>query len=219
MPAPVGPKPPSIGPVTLPELTEARPSDVERGDHREQERFVRADFAGADLAFTTFAECAVDGGSFDGTDLRSLHLVEATLSDVEAAVFAAPRSDWRTVSVQRSRLGAVEMYESSWRSVEVTDCKLSYVNARGSTWQDVVFRNCVIDELDLSHATIRRVSFAGCRIGTLQLSGTTWSDADLRGAELEHLKDLAGLAGAWVSDDQLRLLAPLLAAHLQINVG
>lgn len=219
MPTPAGPKPPLTGPVPLPELVDTDPAVVERGDHRERERYQRGDFTGADLANTSFAECSFAGGSLSQADLRSVHLVETVLADVEASVLAAPRTNWRTVTLERSRLGAVEIYQSSWRSVEVSDCKLSYVNARGSTWQDVVFRNCVIDELDLSNARIRRIAFDGCRIGTLQLTATLWSDADLRGADLAHLKDLAGLAGAWVSEDQLRLLAPLLAAHLEINIG
>lgn len=219
MPTPAGPKPPLTGPVLLPELVDTEPTAVERGDNRERERFLRGDFTGADLAFTSFAECSFAGGSLSEADLRSLHLVETVLADVEATVLAAPRTTWRSVTLDRSRLGAVEIYESSWRAVEVSDCKLSYVNARGSTWQDVVFRNCVIDELDLSGAKIRRISFDGCRIGTLQLTQTVWSDADLRRADIAHLTDLAGLAGAWVSEDQLRLLAPLLAAHLKINLG
>lgn len=219
MPTPAGPKPPLTGPVVLPELLDADPADVERGDNRERECYRRGDFTGADLANTSFAECSFAGGSLSEADLRSVHLVETVLADVEATVLAAPRTNWRTVTLERSRLGAVEIYESTWRAVEVSDCKLSYVNARGSTWQDVVFRNCMIDELDLSSAKIRRISFDGCRIGTLQLTQTVWSDADLRHAEIAHLTDLAGLAGAWVGEDQLRLLAPLLATHLKINIG
>ncbi len=219
MPSPAGPKPPLTGPVLLPELVDTDPAAVVRGDNREREHYQPADFTGADLANTSFAECSFAGGSLTEADLRSVHLVETVLADVEATVFAAPRASWRSVTIDRSRLGAVEIYQSSWRAVEVSDCKLSYVNARGSTWTDVVFRNCVIDELDLSGAKIRRISFDGCRIGTLQLTQTVWSDADLRHADIAHLTDLAGLAGAWVSDDQLRLLAPLLAAHLKINIS
>ena len=42
---------------------------------------------------------------------------------------------------------------------------------------------------------------------------------DLRGAQLQAIKGLGGLAGAWITDHQLTELAPLLAAHLKIDIG
>lgn len=216
---PSGPQPPRVEVPALPDPVDQEAAAVERGDTREQERFVRADFAAADLAFTTFSECAFEGGSFHEADLRSVHFVESTLADLDAPVLTAPRSTWRSVSVRRSRLGAVELYESNWRSVLVEDSKIGYLNARGSQWLDVAFRNCVIDELDLSYSTVERASFDGCRIATLQLSEVTLTDVDLRRADLKLIKDLAGLAGSWVNEAQLTELAPMLADHLRIQVG
>lgn len=152
-------------------------------------------------------------------DLRGLHLAECRLVAVDAPVLTVPRSSWRDVVVTGSRLGAVEAYESTWRTVLVEDGKLGYLNARGSQWTDVSLHGSVVDELDLSGARLSRVSLAGCRIGTLRLTAATLTDVDLRDTRLEVIEGLAGLAGAWVSETQLRELAPLLADHLGIRVG
>jgi hypothetical protein len=62
------------------------------------------------------------------------------------------------------------------------------------------------------------VSLAGCRIGQLTLTDARLEDVDLRGAELAVLTGLDGLRGAVVDQEQLTLLAPLLAAHLGLVV-
>lgn len=219
MPKPSRPRPP--GPVTLalPALTGGAALTLVGDVRYEALRLVDLDLSGADLARATFAECELERVALHETGLRGVHLVECRLIQVDAAVFAAPRSSWRTVVLEGSRLGAIETYEAIWRSVLVTGCKLGYLNARASTWWDVTFRGCTVDELDLSGATLTRVAFEDCRIGTLRAAGATLVDVDLRGARFEVIDGLAGLAGAWVSQPQLTELAPLLAEHLKIRVG
>lgn len=211
--------PPRIERLRLPALTEATADEVRSGDTREGEVFTDVDFSRADLEHTSFVSCLLDRTGFDEAELRGLHLVESRLSQVDAASFAAPRSTWRNVHLTSSRLGSVELYEGSWRSVVIEDSKVGYVNARSSTWQDVVLRNCVITELDLTYATISRLAIEGCQIGTLDLSSARLVDVDLRGAELQVVNGLDGLAGSWISPDQLTQIAPLLAEHLRIKVG
>jgi uncharacterized protein YjbI with pentapeptide repeats len=121
--------------------------------------------------------------------------------------------------VSGSRIGAAELYESHWRSLEVVGSKLGYLNARSTVWQDVIFRDCVIDELDLGSATISRLAFERCEINTLDATRARCTDVDLRGARLHAIKGLGGLAGAWITGHQLTELAPLLAAHLKIDIG
>ena len=219
MPSTPRPRPPEQVTLTLPPLTDTRADEVAGDERHEALRFTQVDLSGLDLAHATFAECLFERVAFSETDLRGAHFVESRLSQVDAPVFTAPRSSWRRVVVERSRLGAVETYETTWRSLLVTDCKLGYLNARSSAWQDVTLRGCSIDELDLSSAKLTRVAFVDCRIGTLRAAGATLVDVDLRGARLEVIDGLAGLAGAWVSEHQLTELAPLLAEHLKIRVG
>jgi len=219
VPTPSRPRPPEAVTLTLPPLTDVTGFSPTGDERYEALRLVDLDLSGADLARATFAECALERVALHDADLRGVHLVESRLTQVDAAVFAAPRSSWRTVLLDGSRLGAIETYEATWRSLLVTGCKLGYLNARSSTWRDVTFRGCTVDELDLSGATLTRVAFEDCRIGTLRAGGATLVDVDLRGARLEVVDGLAGLAGAWVSELQLSELAPLLAEHLRIRVG
>jgi uncharacterized protein YjbI with pentapeptide repeats len=213
-----GPKPPRLWPIQLPALAEVAADAVTKGDSREREGFTRSDFRGRALAFTSFAECRLETVRISEADLTGAHFTECVLVEVDAAVCRAPRSAWRQVSLTRSRLGSVELYESSWRSVLVEDSKLGFVNARTAQWQDVILRNCTVEELDLGSARIARLRLEGCRIGTLDVSGARLVDVDLRGAELGAINGLAGLAGATVTGEQLSRLAPLLAAHLGLSV-
>ena len=196
MPTAAHPRPPEQVALTLPPLTDGSREDLERDGRYDALRFADADLTGLDLSRSTFVECAFERVSLHETDLRGTHLVEARLSQVDAALFTAPRSSWRRTVLERSRLGAVETYETTWRSLLVSDCKLGYLNARSSAWTDVTLRGCSIDELDLSGAKLARVAFADCRIGTLRAGGATLADVDLRGARLEVIDGLAGLAGA-----------------------
>ena len=219
MPSTPRPRPPEQVTLTLPPLTDTGADEVAADERYDALQLADADLSGRDLARATFAECLFERVALHETDLRGAHLVESRLSQVDAPVFTAPRSSWRRTVLERSRLGAVETYETTWRSVLVSDCKLGYLNARSSAWQDVTFRGCHIDELDVSGARLTRVAFLDCRIGTLRAAGATLVDVDLRGARLQVLDGLAGLAGAWVSEQQLTELAPLLAEHLKIRVG
>lgn len=213
------PRPPEPVTLVLPELADSAVPNLERGDRRELERYADADLSGTDLTGASFTECAFERVGLHAADLHGVHLVECRWRQVDAATLGVPRSSWRSVAVIGSRLGALEAYESTWRSVEVSEGKVGYLNARGARWQDVTFHGCVLDELDLAGAELVRVAFPQCRIGTLRLGGATLVDVDLREARLEVIEDLSGLAGAWVSEQQLGDLAPLLADHLRIRVG
>lgn len=219
MPAHPEPKAPEEVRLDLGDLLDTPVDQIRAGDRREGERYADDGFAGARLVGTSFTACTFSRVSWHEADLRGLHLAECRLDALDAPVLRVPRSDWRSVAVAGSRLGAVEAYESTWRTVGIADSKIGYLNARGSTWIDVSLAGCALDELDLSGARLTRVSLAGCRIGTLHTTGATLTDVDLRDARLEVVEGLAGLAGAWVSGTQLLELAPLLAGHLGIRVG
>lgn len=212
------PKPPVLPDLVLPDLTRAAPADVQDGESRERERFTEADFGGLDLRSTSFSECEFVAPTFDDTDLRGAHFNESIIRRMSAAAMAAPRSGWRQTLIEQSRLGSAELYQSTWQQVRIHDSKLGFLNLRGAKITDLVIAGCTIDELDLGAARVARLSFTDCRIGTLELAGARMVDVDLRGAELDQVKSLDGLAGVTISELQLQYLAPQLAAHLKLIV-
>ncbi len=212
------PKAPKITKVKLGELTTPDPREVLDGDMRDGEHYVRADFSDRDLNAASFTGCQFDQVQLMGADLRGAHFTGGRWSDVDAPVLRGPRSSWRNMIIERSRIGSAELYESVWRDVTITDSKLGYLNLRGSEWRDVIISDCGIDELDLNSATVNRLAFRNCQVGTVNLNDAKLTDVDLRGADLSTINGLAGIAGATVSDVQLMRMARLLAKHLKLNV-
>jgi uncharacterized protein YjbI with pentapeptide repeats len=209
---------PQLDRILLDNLLDSDGSLVGRGDDREAERYSRVDFAGRDLTGTRFGECEFSGVDLNTTVLRGSTWIEVLATELHAAVFSAPRSSWRDVRIDRSRLGSVELYDSSLTRVHLDGSKLDFVNLRNATATDVLLSNCIIDELDLSGATLQRVQLRDCRIGTLDVAGAKLTDVDLRSSDFAAIHSLEGLKGATIDDAQLALLAPLLAAQLGIIV-
>lgn len=209
---------PRIDPITLVDLTDSDGALLRPGDSREAERYDGIDLAGRDLTGITFRECEFMAVSLDDAKLRGASLADCVAVDLRAAVFSAPRSTWRDVRIEHSRLGSVEAYDASMRSVHIDGCKLDFVNLRHAVLTDVLLSNCIIEELDLGAATVQRLELQGCRIGTLDVGGARLTDVDLRSSDFAAIHGLEGLRGALVDDSQLSLLAPLLAAHLGIRV-
>ncbi len=209
---------PQIDPVNLVDLAEDDGSTLRAGDSLDGLRYLGTDLGGRDLTGAGFLECEFQSVSFDEAKLRGVTLSECLLLDVNAAVFTAPRSTWRDVRVERSRLGSVEVYEAGMRSVRLDGCKLGFVNLRNSQLTDVLISNCIIEELDLGGATVQRLELRNCRVGTLDLANARLTDVDLRSSDFSAIHGIDGLRGAIIDDSQLSLLAPILASHLGIVV-
>ena len=209
---------PRLDRIVLDNLLDNDGALVGRGDDREAERFTRVDFSGRDLTSTSFRECELHAVDLNTTVLRGSSWSECVAIELHAAVFSAPRSSWRDVRIEHSRLGSVELYDANLRSVQIDGSKLDFVNLRNATMTDVLISNCIIDELDLSSAVVQRLELRDCRIGTLDVAGARLTDVDLRSSDFSVIHSLAGLKGATIDDAQLSMLAPLLAAHLGILV-
>jgi uncharacterized protein YjbI with pentapeptide repeats len=209
---------PRIDPIALVDLVDSDGALLHAGDSRDAERFTGAELGGLDLTGITFRECEFRGVSLADTTLRGATFSECLAVDLHAPVFSAPRSSWRDVRIDHSRLGSVELYDASLRSVHFDGCKLDFVNLRNAVLTDVLLSNCIIDELDLSSATVQRLELQNCRIGTLDVANARLTDADLRSSDFGAIHGVEGLRGATIDDAQLALMAPLLAAHLGLVV-
>jgi uncharacterized protein YjbI with pentapeptide repeats len=211
-------KSPQIDPIVLHDLGDNGGSLLRAGDSRDAERFSGAELGGLDLTGITFRECEFSAVSLNETKLRGATFSECIASDLHAPVFSAPRSMWRDVRIEHSRLGSVEVYEATMRSVQIDGSKLDFVNLRNAALTDVLLSNCIIDELDLGSATVQRLELSNCRIGTLEVGNARLKDVDLRSSDFGAIHGVEGLRGVTIDDAQLSLLAPILAAHLGIAV-
>ncbi|KAD4059687.1 pentapeptide repeat-containing protein [Arthrobacter yangruifuii] len=212
-----GTKAPVLDPVRLQEL--AAGVDVPVGSHQEAVAYTGESFAGKELRGAVFSECSLTGVSLDNADLTAARFLESILENLYAPVLRAARTTFRDVEIDNPRLGSAELYGGTWNSVRVEGGKIDFLNLRGCSLTNVLFSNCIIGELDLDGARLNRVAFRDCRIDSLLLgSGGMAVDADLRGSAFRSITGLAGLKGFTVDEEQLVLLAPLLAAQLGLRV-
>ncbi|MBD8702675.1 pentapeptide repeat-containing protein [Frigoribacterium sp. CFBP 13712] len=187
-------------------------------DSRELERYVGADLTDRDLEGTSFSECVFESPRLGAARLRGARFVESVLSDSFAPELAASRSTWHDVRVERPRWGSAELFDADLRSVRIVGGKIDYLNLRGARLTDVVIEGCSIGELDLGGVTALRVALVDCRVGTLDVTRASLAHTDLRTTSFSRIDGLAGLSGATIDDDQLSMLAPVLAAHLGLVV-
>lgn len=192
--------------------------ELRSSESREGERYADADISDVDLSGSSFLECEFDGVTLSGTQLRGARFVETLLTASFAPTLAASRSTWRDVLVQSPRWGSAELYDAQLNMVHVRGGKIDYLNLRNSRLTDVLIEDCTIGELDLGGVRAERVALRNCRIQTLDVGRAVCVNVDLRGSEFGAVNGLEGLRGVTVDDDQLSLLAPVLAAHIGIIV-
>ena len=222
----VMPRPPARSTTTAPRLSLRAPRGATLvaeprlldGDHREGERYERADLDGGELAGITLQECVLEGVSLNDTDLRGARFIECAFQDLFAPVFRAPRSSWRETSLRSTRWGSAELYDSTLDSVHLDGGKLDYVNLRAARLTDVLVSGCIIGELDLTGVRATRLALTDCTIGALTLDGAQLRDTDLRTSSFRGIQGIDGLRGATVDEYQLQLLAPFLAESMGLRV-
>lgn len=213
-----GTQAPRLNAVHLGELTDREGDDLQPHGAYDGIRLTGIDLGGRDLSGIGLRESVLDDVHAHETVFRAAGFSDVELSRFNAPVFAAPRSQWRDVSIAGSRIGSAELYESSFDSVHFSGSKIGFVNARGSSLQDVLFTDCTIDELDLSGSKLNRVSFVNTTVRSLNLAHSTLANVDLRGAEFAEIDGYSALRGATLSSYQVAMLAASFATYLGITV-
>lgn len=210
-------KAPTLPSLSLEGLAPGDVDDLRPRTDLEGEQFLDLDLGLVALNGARLDATAIDGLRADDLDVKATRFTEVRLGQLDVPSVRAARTQWREVELS-GRLGSIEAYEADWRSVHFIGCKIGYLNLRGAELTDVAFTDCQITDLDLVGTTARRVAFAGSRIDQLTLRDGRLNDVDLRGAQLAGIQGLASLRGATVSEEQLLLLAPLLAVELGLRV-
>lgn len=209
---------PHFDPIVLDDLTDAAPEELVPRAVREGLRFSSATMSVADIEGAALSMSAIDGLRASELSARYAELAEVHIRSLDVPVVRASRGRWRDVSLEDSRLGSAELFDSTWNSVRFTRCRLGFVNLRGAQLTDVAFVDCTIDELDLGQSTITRFAAPGTQIRALDLTRSTLESVDLRDADIDGLSGLSSLGGAVISPMQLQQLAPLLAEAMGIRV-
>lgn len=211
-------RPPKVESPKLGALTDGDGDELQAHGTFENTCYTHTDLSGRDLTGIVLSECALVAPIVADSELTSARLRDTRLDRMQAPNFFAPRSSLHRVSIQNSRIGALDLFDADLRSVTVTESKLGLVNLRAAAGRDVVFRGCILDELDLADGTFTRVAFEDCSVGVLDVHRATLDHVDLRGLRIESIRNMGGMKGATIGSHQVVALAGQFAAHLGLRV-
>lgn len=209
---------PHIDPLVLRDLVAGDGGRLRSGAALDALRIEDADSTGVDLADLVLDGCEIRGWRADGARLDRARVLETRIHGLTAAALPAKGSVWRDVHLAACRIGAADWIDVELTSVVVSASKIGYLNLGGAAVRDVRFEDCTIDELDLRDATVRRLAFPGCSVRAVHLADARLDALDLRGTGFISVDDVRALAGAVLDEEQVTLLAPLLAASLRIRI-
>jgi uncharacterized protein YjbI with pentapeptide repeats len=180
--------------------------------------FAEEDFGGSGATGIRFLSCTFTGCTMTGLDLTGSVMRELRIERLRAVGTEFVSTGWLDVEVSGSLLAGPLLYDATLERVVFRDCKLDAANFRDATLTDVTFEGCSLTDADFSRATMRRVGFPGSRLAGADFTKADLGEVDLRGCELGIERGLDSLGGAIVDQAQLVALAPVLAAHLGIEV-
>ena len=180
--------------------------------------FVDRDFTGHAAPGAAFRSCHIGRCRLDGLSIPRSRMSECLVEDVSAMTIDLTDSVWRDTLVVGGRIGALSASGATWSDVRVRGAKLDFVDLSGTRLTDVVFEACLIGELDLADAQVRSVRIVDSQVTELNVEGAKLAGLDLVGAALQRLRGIESLRGAIVSHQQLLDLAPVLAAHVGLQV-
>jgi uncharacterized protein YjbI with pentapeptide repeats len=204
--------------IALPVLSRFAGAALQAHGDYEGIEFDGRDFAALAASDASFLGCRFERCGLDGIVFSRARFVESLLADVHAASLDASDSEWHDSILEDARIGAFGAAAATWTSVRVRGGKIDFLDLTDSRCSDVIFEACAIDVLDLGDSRLENVRFEVCTIGELNLSGARCSEVDLAGAELRLLRWSGDLRGVAIGRGQLVDLAPLLAAHVGLEV-
>jgi len=208
---------PRVSPVTLRELR-LRDGDAESVDEEfEQERVTFGSPREVVVQRGSFTECALPDLRAQTVNAEAARFSEVLVSDVDVLTWRGNDSSLRDVELAGGRVGSLDLSDSDLSSVRITGVRIGFADLRSATLSDVVFERCSFGTLDLPSTVLKRVRFDDCTVDELDLRFTDAVSVDLRGLTITGRFEIGGrgsrppLDGFWVSSEQARDLAPVLA--------
>jgi uncharacterized protein YjbI with pentapeptide repeats len=209
-------EPPST--LALEGLVSTGADALEPGADLEGADFADVDLGGRDATGASLDGCRLVRCELDGLQLTRARIRHTLLDDVRASDLRLGDATLDEVLVTGSRIGAISASGAEWREVRLRATRSNLVDLRGTTLANVVLEECVIDDLDLSGSDVRGMRLPGTTIATLTVEEARLQELDLTGARIAAVRGVGSLRGTAVTTGQLLDLAPLLAAHLGIDV-
>ena len=209
-------EPPSA--LALEGLVAADADALEPGADLEAADFADLELGGRDGTGASLDGCRLVRCELDGVQLTRARIRHTLLDDVRASDLRLGDATLDEVLITGSRIGAISASGGEWREVRVRATRSNLLDLRGATLANVVLEDCVIDDFDLSGAEVRGMRLPGTTIGTLSVEEARLDGMDLTGARVAAVRGVGALRGTAVTPAQLVDLAPLLAAHLGIDV-
>lgn len=170
-----------------------------------------------DLAHASLEQCLL------AVDVDTLDLTGATILDVDVRGIRAASMPMRNSSIRRlritgGRIGTLDLSGARIDELELRDLRIDYLNLGGARGTDILMADAMIRTLDMPQAVLTRVRFEDCRSDEVDPRGLRAKDVDLRGLDAMAYVDANGLKGVTLSEHQVQLLAPALAAGIGIIV-
>jgi len=199
-------------------LDRADARGLQPGDGREEQHLSAHGVPRIDATGASLHRCALELTGLEELVGDRARLVECEVVTPQLSSCAARGGAWRSVVVTAGRIGALEAPAARWDAVALLGTRVGYLSLRDAHVTDTVLEGCHLDTLDLTAATLTRVRIRDCVVDELVLTRARLAEVDLRGTQLTRVEGVLGLAGAAITDEQLLVLAPLLAHACGLRV-
>lgn len=170
-----------------------------------------------DLAYSSLEQCLLNA-DVDTLDLTGATLLDVDATDIRAASMPMRNSSIRRLRITGGRIGTLDLSGARIDELELRDLRIDYLNLGGTRGTDILVADAMIRTLDMPQAELTRVRFESCRSDEVDPRGLRAKDVDLRGLDAMAYIDANGLRGVTLTEHQVQLLAPALAAGIGIVV-
>lgn len=170
-----------------------------------------------DLAHSSLEQCLLTA-DVDTLDLTGATLLDVDATDIRAASMPMRNSSIRRLRITGGRIGTLDLSGARIDELELRDLRIDYLNLGGTRGTDILVADAMIRTLDMPQAELTRVRFENCRSDEVDPRGLRAKDVDLRGLDAMAYIDANGLRGVTLTEHQVQLLAPALAAGIGIVV-
>lgn len=208
-----------IAPTIPAELEEFRLGKIDPDEWLDVDEAVASE-----IDFTGVQKLRIEHSRLNGAMLSSLALDKFEVSNAEFTKIELTGLRSYKASVTKavfsdSRATGADFAEGYFEDCVFKNMKFDEAGFRMASFKRVRFENCVLSKADFYEAKLAHVIFENCTLEETNFNKAVCSAVDLRGEDLSLVKGIVGLKGAFISEEQLIQIAPLLAHELGFRVN